>query len=80
MVALKGVPMLAPLPRLHRVVLTLLVLALGISGGVAAAQVWGFSLPVGGLLVGSLAGLGMGYLLVHDFHHEPRPARVLRRR
>ncbi len=72
--------MLAPLPRLHRVVLIVLVLALGITGGVVAAQVWGFSLPMGGLLVGSLAGLGIGFLLVHDFHPAPRPVRVSRRR
>jgi len=75
--------MLAPLPRLHRVVLTLLVLGLGIVGGVVAAQAWGLSLPVGGLVVGSAAGLMIGFLLVHDFHHhatvEARPARVLRR-
>lgn len=75
--------MLAPLPRLHRVVLTLLVLGLGIMGGVAAAQASGLSLPAGGLVVGSAAGLAIGFLLVHDFHHQatadPRPARVLRR-
>lgn len=71
--------MLAPLPHLHRVVLTVLVLALGIVAGVIAGQVWGFSLPVGGLLVGSMVGLGIGFLLVHDFHSAPRPARVTRR-
>lgn len=75
--------MLAPLPRLHRVVLTLLVLGLGIVAGVAAAQAWGLSLPAGGLVIGSAAGLVVGFLLVHDFHHhaaaEPRPVRVLRR-
>lgn len=72
--------MLAPLPRLHRVVLIVLVLALGITGGVVAAQAWGFSLPMGGLLVGSLAGLGIGFLLVHDFRPAPRTVRVPRRR
>lgn len=75
--------MLAPLPRLHRVVLTLLVLGLGLAGGAAAAQVWELSFPLGGLAVGSGAGLAVGFLLVHDFHHHatpvPRPARALRR-
>lgn len=72
--------MLAPLPRLHRLVLTAVFLTLGTAAGVVAAQAWGLSLPLGGLLVGSAAGLTLGFLLVHDFHHAPRPARVPRRR
>lgn len=63
--------MLAPLPRLHRFVLTALVVALGIAGGLFAARTYELSLPLGGLLVGSIAGLGVGYLLVHDFHRTP---------
>ena len=59
--------MLAPLPRLYRVALTLLVLVLGIAGGVVVAQMADLSFPLGGLLVGSIAGLGVGFLLVHDF-------------
>lgn len=70
--------MLAPLPRLYRFGLTVLVVALGIAAGLGAASAWDLSLPLGGLLVGSVAGLGVGYLLVHDFHHVPDGARMVR--
>jgi len=70
--------LLAPLPRLYRIVVVAVVLALGLGAGVLMAQSW--DLPAGGVLVGSLAGLALAYLLVHDFHHAPRPARVPRRR
>lgn len=76
----RWLPMLAPLPRLYRLLLTLVVLGLGLLAGVVAAQIWGLHLPLGGLLVGSAAGLAIGFLLVHDFHHQPRPVRVTRRR
>jgi hypothetical protein len=69
--------LLAPLPRLYRFVLIAVVLALGIGAGAWLAQLT--DLPAGGVLVGSVAGLLIAYLLVHDFHHAPRPARVQRR-
>ena len=71
--------MLAPLPRLYRVVLTLLVLGLGLAGGVVVAQAWNLSFPLGGLVVGSAAGLAIGFLLVHDFHRPARAVRVRHR-
>ena len=70
--------MLAPLPRLYRIVLFAVVLALGIGSGVLVAAAW--DVPAGGILVGTAAGLAVAYLLTHDFHHAPRPARVPRRR
>ena len=74
----RGNTLLAPLPRLYRMIVVSVVLALGIGAGVLLTQFW--DLPAGGVLVGSLAGLGVAYLLVHDFHHAPRPARVPRQR
>jgi hypothetical protein len=73
-----GFPLLAPLPRLYRIVLFLVVLCLGIGSGVVLTS--SLDLPAGGVLVGTAAGLAVAYLLVHDFHHAPRPARVPRRR
>lgn len=70
--------MLAPLPRLYRVALILLVASLGLGAGLVAAQAWDLSLPLGGLLVGSAAGLGVGYLFVHDFHRHPPGVRAHR--
>jgi hypothetical protein len=64
--------LLAPLPRLYRIILFAVVLALGIGSGVLLAQAW--ELPAGGVLVGAAGGLLIAYLLVHDFHHAPRPA------
>lgn len=70
--------MLAPLPRLHRMVVWVIVLASGLTAGVLLAST--LPLPAGGLLVGSLAGCLVGFLLVHDFHRSADPARALRRR
>ena len=72
--------MSAPLPRLYRIILFAVVLALGIGAGVWLAQLT--DLPAGGILVGTAGGLLVAYLLVHDFHHAqaPRAARVPRRR
>ncbi|MET0523171.1 MAG: hypothetical protein ABWZ91_00090 [Nocardioides sp.] len=69
--------MLAPLPRLHRIIVVASVLLIGVIAGVWVAQAW--SLPAGGLLVGTGAGLVVAFLLTHDFHHRPRPVRVQRR-
>ena len=70
--------MLAPLPRLYRIIVVAIVVALGIAGGVwLAPQV---ALPAGGLLVGTVGGVLVAFLLIHDFHQQPRPARVPRRR
>ena len=77
--------LLAPLPKLYRIVLFAVVTVLGfvaarwrIGAGVWLAQAW--ELPAGGILVGTLSGLVVAYLLLHDFHAAPRAARVTRRR
>jgi hypothetical protein len=54
------------------------VLLVGVVAGIWVAQL--YSLPAGGLLVGTGAGLVVAFLLTHDFHHQPRPVRVQRRR
>ncbi|MFC6288541.1 hypothetical protein ACFP3Q_15545 [Nocardioides sp. GCM10027113] len=60
--------MLAPLPRLYRW-LVLAVLLLGSLGaGVWLAQTYTF--PFGGLLIGSLAGLALGFAALHDFQRR----------
>jgi hypothetical protein len=68
-----------PLPRLHRMLVVLTALAVGIASGIWIAQF--SSLPtaaVAGVGWGALAGLVLGFVLLHDFHHRPRPARVRR--
>jgi len=54
------------------------VLLVGVVAGIWVAQL--YSLPAGGLLVGTGAGLVVAFLLTHDFHQQPRPVRVQRRR
>jgi hypothetical protein len=68
-----------PLPRLHQVLVVLTTLVVGITSGIWLAQ---FSTLSAAALAGSgwgaAAGLALSYLLLHDFHHRPRPARVRR--
>ena len=73
----RGYPLLAPLPRLHRIIVVASVIIVGVVAGIWVAQ--SFTLPAGGLLVGTGAGLVVAFLLTHDFHHQPRPVRIQRR-
>lgn len=71
--------MLGPLPQLHRLLLLLTVLAVGIASGAWIAHY--AVLPVAataGAGFGAVAGLLLGYLLIHDWSHRPRPVRVRR--
>lgn len=71
--------MLAPLPRLHRLMVAAIVLVAGLGAGLVLAQV--LPLPAGGVLVGAAIGCLLGFLLIHDFHHPAaRHVRVTRRR
>jgi hypothetical protein len=68
-----------PLPRLHRILVILTVLAVGVVSGIWMAQY--SPLPAAaaaGALWGGLAGLGLGFVLLHDFDHRPRAVRVRR--
>lgn len=55
------------------------VLVVGIASGIWIAQF--AALPAAfaaGAAWGAAAGLLLGYVLLHDFHHRPRPVRVRR--
>ncbi|MDI6908988.1 hypothetical protein [Nocardioides sp.] len=55
------------------------VLAVGVGSGIWIAHF--ASAPAAaaaGAAWGALAGLLLGYVLLHDFHHSPRPVRVRR--
>jgi hypothetical protein len=70
-----------PLPLLHRALLLLTVLLVGIASGAWVGHFAIVPVAVGaGAAAGGVAGLLLGYLLVHDFHHRVRPARVAHRR
>ena len=72
--------MFGPLPRLHRLLVIITVLAVGIASGAWIAQF--ATVPaaaVAGAAWGGLAGLLLGYVLLHDFRHRPRAVRVPRR-
>lgn len=68
-----------PLPRLHRLAVVAGALVLSIATAVWLAAVLDLALPLGGLLVGSAVGLWIAWLVVHDSHDGPRPARLHRR-
>jgi hypothetical protein len=68
-----------PLPQLHRLLVVLTAVLVGGASGLWIAQF--SSLPaaaVAGVLWGVLAGIAIGYVLLHDFHHRPRAVRVRR--
>lgn len=71
--------MLGPLPQLHRMLMLVTALVVGVASGAWIAH---FTvLPVAvtvGASFGAVAGLLLGYVLVHDFAHG-RPARAVRR-
>lgn len=73
--------MLGPLPKLYRVVVSLVAILLFVGGGAWAA----FMLPYPILVsAGASVGLGIGavcaYLLLHQSHPSVQPHRVRRRR
>ena len=72
--------MLGPLPALHRLLLVLaaLVVCVGIGLWFGAVPEIPLNLRVG-LAAGAATGVAAGFVLVHDFHHQGRPARVRRR-
>ena len=74
--------MLGPLPPLHRVLLIVTVLVVGIAAGAWITHVAAPAVAAtAGAGFGAIAGLLLGVALVHDFshHHQHRPVRVVRR-
>jgi len=70
--------MLGPLPRLYRSLVATAAFVVFIACGVWLAQM--LPLPVGGLLLGSVAGVLIAFVLVHDFHQRrTHPVRAVRR-
>jgi di/tricarboxylate transporter len=68
-----------PLPLLHRILVVATVLAVGVVSGIWIAQF--ASAPAAaaaGASWGALAGMLLAFVLLHDFHHRPRPVRVRR--
>ncbi|WP_109509938.1 YtxH domain-containing protein [Nocardioides speluncae] len=72
--------MFGPLPRLHRVALIAAAILFFVVAGMWLAEVTPVPVVARGILIGAAAGVVVAYLLVHDFHHAPRPARIHRRR
>jgi hypothetical protein len=67
-----------PLPQLHRQLVLIVALVVGVASGIWVAD--SASLPsavAAGAGWGALAGLLLGYVLLHDFH-RPRAVRVRR--
>ena len=71
--------MFGPLPQLHRILVVVTALVVGILSGVWLAQlIDGPSVVAAGVGWGLLAGLLLDYVLLHDFQHRGRPVRVRR--
>lgn len=69
--------MFGPLPRLHRILVLLAALAVGIVSGIWVVHVTGIPALVGtGVGWGFLAGMLLDFVLVHDFHRRGKPVEV----
>ena len=72
--------MFGPLPRLHRALLALTVLLLGIASGAWVAHATAMPVAVtAGAALGAVGGAVLAYALLHDFHSRARPVRATRR-
>jgi hypothetical protein len=68
-----------PLPKLHRLLVIAIALAVGVLSGMWLVTVTSTTAGItAGIGWGLLAGLVLDYVLVHDFHHRARPVRVRR--
>jgi hypothetical protein len=68
-----------PLPKLHRLLVVITALLVSMLSGIWLVEVTGMpTLLSAGIGWGLLAGLMLNYVLLHDFHHRPRPVRVRR--
>jgi di/tricarboxylate transporter len=74
-----GKPVFGPLPPLHRVLVVITVLAVGVVAGVwIVRENPEPTLVAAGVGWGLIAGLVLTFFLLHDFHHRTRPVRVRR--
>lgn len=72
--------MFGPLPRLHRILVVVTTLIVGMLAGIwLVSQTSVPALAAAGVGWGLLAGLLLNYVLLHDFHRRPDPIRVRRR-
>ena len=72
--------MFGPLPRLHRTLVVVTTLIVGMLAGVWLVNETAVpALAAAGVGWGLLAGLLLNYVLLHDFHRRPDPVRVRRR-
>lgn len=68
-----------PLPRLHRLLVIVTALVVGVLSGIWLVEIVGAPILIGaGIGWGILAGLLLNYVLLHDFHQRTRPVRVRR--
>lgn len=73
--------MLGPLPKLYRVVVSVVALLLFVAGGAWTALMLPYPILVSaGASVGLAVGALMAYLLLHETHHAPRQVPVQRDR
>ena len=71
--------MFGPLPQLHRILVVITTLAVGIGSGIWMSE--STALPfaaAGGAGWGALAGGLLGYLLLHECHHRAHPVHLRR--
>jgi membrane associated rhomboid family serine protease len=74
-----GAHVFGPLPQLHRVLVVLTALAVGIASGAWIAHYSPLPIAaVAGALWGALAGVLLGFVLLHDFRHRGHRVRVRR--
>ncbi|MFC7494813.1 MULTISPECIES: hypothetical protein [unclassified Nocardioides] len=71
--------MFGPLPPLHRLLVIVTALVVGMLSGVWMVEVLDAPVLIGaGIGWGLLAGLLLNFVLLHDFHPRTRPVRVRR--
>jgi hypothetical protein len=69
-----------PLPPLHRTLLVVAALVVGVASGAWLAHLTAMPVAISaGAALGAVGGSLLAFALVHDFHPRPRPARVVRR-
>lgn len=72
--------MFGPLPRLHRSLLVLVTVLVGMAAGAWLGHATPALLVSGSVVAGGLGGVALAWLLVHRSTPQPRPVRVRHRR